>query len=50
MYSDIILSSAFPKVDKIYFVVPSPNDKIIGILMIFILLVVIMTVLAGLGQ
>lgn len=50
MYSDIIISSAFSKVDKIYCVVPSPNDKIICILMIFILLVVIMTVLAGLGQ
>lgn len=41
--------SVFTKADKIYFVFPSPNDKIICILGIFMLLSVIMRVQAGLG-
>lgn len=41
--------SAFTKVDKTYFLFPSPNDKIICIPGIFMLLVVIMKVQAGLG-
>lgn len=41
--------SAFTKVDKIYFLFPSANDKIICILGIFMLLAVIMKVQAGLG-
>ena len=41
--------SVFTKVDKIYLVFPSPNDKIICILGTFMLLSVIMKVRAGLG-